>query len=344
MILDLESFVGRERPYWEELEQALGRHQAEPRRRRDLAEVRRFHYLFERASADLVKLRTFSGREDLRHYLEQLVARAYVEVHGGREAALRFSPLRWAMVEWPRAFRRHAGAFWFAILVTVLGAGLGALALSERRENMMFLMPPQFGHLVESPSERVAREEEAGLSGHDELAGNQATFAAYLVQNNVRVALRAMAFGILYGVFTVVMLFYNGAILGAVGYDYVAAGETEFLLAWLLPHGVPELTAIFIGGQAGLVLGRAMLGWGSDLGMRARLRSVRGDLVTLAAGCVIMLLWAGWVESYISQRHEPALPYSVKIGIGLMQLLLLVAFFGFCGRRGTSPERKGQAS
>ncbi len=336
MILNLEHFIGRERVYWDELEQALARGRAEPGRKPDLGEVRRFHYLFERASADLVKLRTFSGREDLRHYLEQLVARAYVEVHGGRESALRFSPVQWLLVEWPSAFRRHVGLFWFVILVTMLGAGLGSLALSERRENMMFLMPPQFGHLAELPSERVAGEERVGRAGEDHMAGNEGAFAAMLMQNNIRVALRAMAFGILYGVLTIVMLFYNGVILGAVAYDYVVAGETEFLLGWLLPHGVPELTAIFIGGQAGLVLGRAMLGWGSDLGLRGRLRAVRGDLVTLAGGCVLMLVWAGLVESYFSQRHEPVLPYSVKIGFGAFELVLLIAFLGFCGRRGAA--------
>ena len=44
------------------------------------------------------------------------------------------------------------------------------------------------------------------------------------------------------------------AILGAVAVDYVADGQTRFLLGWLLPHGAIEIPAILIAGQAGLVL------------------------------------------------------------------------------------------
>ena len=41
-----------------------------------------------------------------------------------------------------------------------------------------------------------------------------------------------------WGVGTIIMLFYNGVILGAVAVDYIRAGQTKFLLGWLMPHGV----------------------------------------------------------------------------------------------------------
>ena len=53
-----------------------------------------------------------------------------------------------------------------------------------------------------------------------------------------------MALGMSYGVGTFTLLFYNGVILGGVFQDYIAAGETKFLLGWLLPHGVIEIPAI----------------------------------------------------------------------------------------------------
>ena len=58
------------------------------------------------------------------------------------------------------------------------------------------------------------------------------------------------------------MLFYNGVILGAVTVDYIRAGETKFLLGWLMPHGVIEIPAILIAGQAGLLLAFALIGRG----------------------------------------------------------------------------------
>ena len=56
MIVDLERFITTERPYWEELEAALGRVETQLDKPMRMDELRRFHYLYERTSADLVKL------------------------------------------------------------------------------------------------------------------------------------------------------------------------------------------------------------------------------------------------------------------------------------------------
>jgi len=45
-----------------------------------------------------------------------------------------------------------------------------------------------------------------------------------------------------------------------------------------------------------------------------------------------MLIWAGFVESFFSQYHEPVLPYSLKISFGCVELVLLTCFLAFSGR------------
>jgi uncharacterized membrane protein SpoIIM required for sporulation len=134
-----------------------------------------------------------------------------------------------------------------------------------------------------------------------------------------------------------VMLFSTGVMLGAVSIDYILAGHTQFLIGWLLPHGSFEIPAILIAGQAGLMLGGALIGWGSRESMSTRLRAISNDLVTLIAGVTLMLIWAGIIEAWFSQYHAPVLPYWVKIAFGCMEVVLLVAFFGWCGRSG-KPE------
>ena len=62
-----------------------------------------------------------------------------------------------------------------------------------------------------------------------------------------------------WGVGTFIMLFYNGVALGAIVVDYIRDGQTKFLLGWLLPHGVVEIPAILIAGQAGLILAFALV-------------------------------------------------------------------------------------
>ena len=164
------------------------------------------------------------------------------------------------------------------------------------------------------------------------MAGRKSSFAAQLMQNNIRVSVLAMALGMTFGVGTLIVLFYNGVILGAVVVDYVAAGQTTFLLGWLLPHGSVEIPAILVGGQAGLVLARALIGRGDRDSLRQRLRKVGPDLMTLMFGVALMLIWAGLIEAFFSQYHAPVLPYGVKIAFGTIELLLLTFYLSKCGR------------
>jgi hypothetical protein len=56
-------------------------------------------------------------------------------------------------------------------------------------------------------------------------------------------------------------------------------------------------------------------------------------LTTLIFGVAAMLIWAGIVEAFFSQYHEPVLPYEVKIGFGILELVLLVLFLARSGRK-----------
>ena len=143
-------------------------------------------------------------------------------------------------------------------------------------------------------------------------------------------------------ILTLIMLFYNGVILGAVALDYVLAGETPFLLGWLLPHGAIEIPAIILAGQSGLVLAGALIGWGESISLKARLRKISDDLVTLIMGVAVMLIWAGIVEAFFSQYHEPLIPYEAKIGFGVLELILLILFLTRSGKRGQARELKAK--
>jgi uncharacterized membrane protein SpoIIM required for sporulation len=141
--------------------------------------------------------------------------------------------------------------------------------------------------------------------------------------NNIKVSILVLALGVTFGLGTTVVLFYNGVILGAVVVDYVLAGQTTFMLAWLLPHGCIEIPAILIAGQAGLLLGWTLVGRQSRLPLKHRLRQIVPDMATLILGVAVLLVWAGIVESFFSQYHQPVLPYWLKILFGCIQLILL---------------------
>jgi len=331
LIIDLQRFIAGERPYWTELEQLLAKLESEPGRRMTLDQLRHFHLLYERAAADLARITTFSSEPETRRYLENLVARAYGEIHETRSRHSPVQPLNWFLRTLPQTFRRHIRAFQMSLAITIAGCAFGGLALALDPAAKPVLMP--FPHLLQDPAQRVAEEEKATA---DRLAGHKTSFSAFLMTHNTRVSIFTLALGMTWGLGTVFMLFSNGLMLGAVAVDYVRAGQTKFLLGWLLPHGVIEIPAILIAGQAGLVLAYALVGWGKRIPLKARLRQVAPDVVTLIFGVGLLLVWAGVVEGFLSQYHEPIIPYSVKIAFGLLELGLLIVFLSRSGTSGSA--------
>jgi uncharacterized membrane protein SpoIIM required for sporulation len=331
MIVDLKQFIVRERSTWEELDKMLTHVENETILRLTLEEVQRLHYLYERTGAGLIKISTFAAEPNLVHSLESLLTRAYAELQSGRSRSDKLSLRRWLFYTFPQTFRQHSRFFMAALLLTIFGALFGGAAVAFDPDAKAAIAP--FPHLLRSPAERVKEEES---STNPVLASSKGRFSAALITNNTKVSILALALGITWGIGTLLLLFYNGVVLGAVIFDYVRAGQSVFLMGWLLPHGVVEIPAILIAGQAGLLLGQALIGWNSKESINQRLRSVTGSLVTLISGAALLLIWAGIVEAFFSQYHEPILPYQFKIVFGLVELIALLMFLVFAGTRAQS--------
>src|SRR5258708_21381783 len=134
MIIDLPRFIAAERPTWTELEKMLDRLEDVAGRALPLAEVQRFHLLYQKVSADLARVATFASEPELRRYLESLTARAYGEIHETRERGRKFRPIHWFVNEFPRAFRRQHGAFAVSVIITLVGMLFGGFATAFDQE------------------------------------------------------------------------------------------------------------------------------------------------------------------------------------------------------------------
>ena len=335
MIIDLKRFIAQEKPTWEELEKMTGMLERQAGWSLDLQGAQRLHYLYERSAAALARINTFSSDPEVTQYLESLVARAYGVIHSLDRNRRRFSPLKWFFGTFPRTFRKHFAAFLLATVVTLAGATFGGAIFLLQPEAKEVMIPSMFRHTYQTPSERVAQEESRQ---DDHMAGGKNSFASKLMANNIRVAILALALGFTFGIGTLTLLFYNGIILGVVMVDYIADGQGLFLSAWLLPHGSIEIPAILIGAQAGFLISAAMIGHGNRDCLKARMRKTLPSVVTLIFGVAVLMIWAGVIESYLSQYHEPVIPYWLKIAFGIVQLALLAMLLGLSGRRGELAE------
>lgn len=328
MILDIMKFIAQEKAVWTELENLLDKIELEGETSLSLERSKRLCYLYERVSEDLAKVLTFSGERELRTRLENLVSRAYSNIYFQKKHKVAFRPVAWILVSFPASFRRNFKAFIFAFAVLLFGSLFGGISIMVDKDAKSAVFPEQFGHLMMSPDERVKKEEAAS---EPRLAGHYSSFAAQLMSNNIRVSILCLAFGVTWGIGTILMIFYNGVILGAVAFDFILSGHSAFMLGWLLPHGVVEIPACLIAGQAGLVLGAALLKPAGS--RRAALRGKMDDIINLVGGSAMLLLWAGIIESFFSQIHEPFMPYWGKILFGIFELICLVVYLYCSGRK-----------
>lgn len=338
MIVNLQRFVNRELPYWERLEEKLARLDRQPDAFMDIKEIEELNYLYTRVSGDLARLSSFSSSQELKTYLEALVAKAYAAIYDTRKNRRKLRIVPFFTTGFPRVFRKHIRAFYAATLVLALGMLFGAGLLAFDPATKSTLMP--FSHLKGDPSKRVEMEEAEGEESHARTP--KTAFSSYLMTHNIRVSIKALAFGITFGIGTIIILFANGISLGAVLTDYILAGESLFLTGWLLPHGSIEIPAVLIAGQAGLVLASAMIGRNQGhLPMKERIQVIMDDLAALILGCAALLVWAGLVESFLSQTHAPVIPYWVKILFGATELVMLILYLGYAGKHGEKQEKTG---
>jgi len=195
-----------------------------------------------------------------------------------------------------------------------------------------YLVPAQ--HLELDPVQRA--EAEASEEVAD--AGSQAEFTSFLFTHNIQVGFFAFALGVTAGVGTAVVLFSNGVMLGALAQVYAAKGLAGWFWAWILPHGIPELTAIFIAGAAGLLLARGMIA-PRGLPRAVAVRKEARVALRLVLGTLPILVLAGIIEGTISQIHPPRLSIELKIGFAIAVGIALYAWLGSSWIRGAGEPR-----
>jgi uncharacterized membrane protein SpoIIM required for sporulation len=164
------------------------------------------------------------------------------------------------------------------------------------------------------------------------------SFAAKVWTNNVWVAAEALIFGVLLGLPTLLVLFGNAANAGVEGGLMVAHGRGGLFFTLILPHGMLELSAVFLAAAAGLRLGWSIIDPGPRPRGRALAEEGRSSL-TIALGLIVVLLVSGVIEAFVTPSSLPAW---ARIGIGAVAEAAFLAYVIVLGRRaaatGGSPD------
>ena len=155
------------------------------------------------------------------------------------------------------------------------------------------------------------------------------SFAAEVWTHNVWVAAESLIFGILLGLPTLWLLFSNAANVGVSAGLMFAHGRGVLFFALILPHGMLELTAVFLAAATGLRLGWTVI----DPGPRPRGRALAEEgraSVTIALGLIVVLLVSGMIEAFVTPSPLPAW---ARILIGVTAEAAFLSYVIVAGRR-----------
>ena len=317
-LTDVDHFIARRSNDWKRLVELVTLVEASGPGSLRLADARELGRLYRSACADLLAARDELLDAAIADYLDALVARAYAHVYAERKQTWRRA---WNFVwnEFPALVRAEMRLVAISGALILLGAALGAWVVATDDHALAVVVPDM--HLDQTPAERIEGERIAG--DHD--TGRSAVFSSFLFTHNIQVTFLVFALGVTFGLGTAGVLFWNGIPLGALAAQYHQGGEALFFWAWILPHGVVELTVVMIAGAAGLVLARGLWLPGS-LSRQAALAKEAKTAVRLVLGGMPMLVVAGLVEGTLSQMHAPLVPYWVKLAFAAGLFLAMLAY------------------
>ncbi|RFS86444.1 stage II sporulation protein M [Actinomadura spongiicola] len=320
--MDVDAYVAAHNADWQRLEWLINRG-----RRLTGAEADELVELYQRTATHLSVVRSSSPDPQLVGRLSSLVARARAKV-AGAQAPLWRDVTRFATVSFPAAAYRMR--WWWlgsAVLGNLLAVALAIWVVQSPEVQASIAPPDEIRELVERDFANYYTEHSAS------------SFAFQVWVNNAWVSAVALMFGIMLGIPTVYVLLLNQVNLGLIGGLMFAYGKGDVFFGLILPHGLLELTAVYLACAGGLKLGWTII----DPGRRRRGQALAEEgraAVSIAIGLIAVLLVSGLIEGFVTGWVHTTW---LRIGIGVVAEVAFLAYVIVLGRRATRRGETGDA-
>jgi uncharacterized membrane protein SpoIIM required for sporulation len=297
----------------------------------DLRELGR---LYRQHTTLLARARHRRDDPEVVRHLNALCTRAYTFLYANARAAQSESRSLGDRVS--LAMGRSYVPIAVAWALLAVGIAVGAGLSSRDVAAVHTLMPAQFGYdgplldeLIGEPEARLEFLQPEATAAHV-----NTLFGSQLFSHNTRVGLTSFALGVLGAIPPILLMLYNGIIVGSIGWVFMRGGTAVPFLAWILPHGIPEFTAIVLCTAAGLSMGLAVVAPGR-VGRAIALRDAAETATTLVLLSVPFFLIAAMIESFVRQS---ALGIGIRLGVAVAMGALLVGGMLWLRSRARSRE------
>lgn len=321
--MDVDAFVAAHNAEWRRLEQLVNRRV----RRLSGEEIDELVELYQRAATHLSVVRSSSPEPALIGRLSGLVARGRAAVTGAQTPMWR-DVARFATVSFPATAYRMRWWWLGSTLISLLVAtGIAIWVARDPQVQTSLLSPQEIRRLVDHDFANYYTDHAAGA------------FAFQVWVNNAWVAAQSLIFGILLGLPTIYVLFTNDLNVGVSGGLMFAHGKGAIFFGLILPHGMLELTAVFLASAAGLRLGWTVI----DPGPRRRGQALAQEgraAMSIAIGLIGVLAVSGAIEGFVTGHVHTTW---LRIAIGVLAELVFLTYVVILGRRAVREGDTGDA-
>ncbi|SCL28213.1 Uncharacterized membrane protein SpoIIM, required for sporulation [Micromonospora nigra] len=313
--MDLDAYVAEHGGQWRRLEHLVDR------ARLDAAEVDELVVLYQRVSTHLSVLRSRSPDPALVSQLSQLVLRARARLTV-RPRASWAAVGRFLLVGFPGAVWR-AWPWWCAVATgfTVLSFALIWFVADNPDAVPALVGEEAAAHLVES-----------GFAGYY-TEFSAPTFAFHLWTHNAWLAAQCLAAGVLI-VPVGYLLWQNALNIGVVGGVMVAYGRADVFFGLITPHGLLELTGVFVAAGVGLRIGWSWIAPPAQLSRGAAVARAGRDGIVVAVGLVGVFAVSALVEAFVTPA---AVPVPLRVAVGAAVWVAFLTYVVVLGRRAPGP-------
>ncbi|MFZ3587770.1 stage II sporulation protein M [Bacillus sp. DJP31] len=307
--MNVKHFVNLHREDWKQLEQLVT---TVHKKRNNIEgiEIDQFHRLYQKAAQHLSYSQTYFPQDEVTPYLNGLVSKSHNLLYKDQ-----ISSLKQIRHFFSTKFIGLLLEQWKFVIAAMFLFTIGALG-----SFFSVINDPQ--HIYSLIPAEIAQSVDPEQLGDKNDTWDTSQMSAEIMTNNIQVAILAFAGGITFGLLTVYLLIFNGILVGALAALFWHYDRTYEFWAYIVPHGMIELTAIFIAGGAGLLMGYKLFVPG-PFSRGYQLKKQATHSVQLFLGTIPLFVIAGLIEGFITPAD---LPLESKYAFAFVTVLGLILY------------------
>lgn len=317
----IETFEGAEKQaHWRRFEESTNR----LRKRRDKTlrnlsetELMAFFDQYQSITADLARARSLGAPDSVVDRLNRMAVAGHVILYGCSKKPNAQTKGTWWHA-FARAVRQHLWALGLSSILFFGTAVVTYFAVVNNPQLGFDLVPDEFLHFNPAKEDNM----------HDIPSLSRPIAASSIMSNNIQVSLLAFGLGLTAGIGTASILIFNGMHLGAIAGWFAVQGNSRALWGWVMPHGGVELLAISLAGAAGFLLAKAIYCPG-QVRRRTALKQIGRSALVMEVGVMVMLVFAGLIEGFVSPS---SIGYPARMAVLGITLMIWVGYFALAGK------------